>query len=589
MLKRPRFLTLTLVLIVIIIALTGCGLGDAPAGRVPGPDWSRGVPLSSNIGGTVGMLAQESTGATHFVWPTAADDQSHIHYLRLDNQAEIAADFDLDPLPGRQRTPRLLAAGNNNLHLFWGNRVPDARGWTLWHAILDQQGNAINQPRQISQDEMRVGDYAVASDSQGNALVVWEQESAQGLWAASLGLDGQASEPVRLTESGNSPDAYLEQDGTLHITWRDDLKIQYATFAQDEVGLTDGFTVANLQDIIANTDGPVIGLAGDWVYILWSTFARSGLESGSGWTEFVAFPQSDYEAGALRVPPPTRIWTLTDEEQPYVSYEGAYNLSQLAPAVTSPALSADYILEPAPDNGQDNELAVAVAAKQTYRLDEVVQMAVLLFNDGEFDGYQMAGKTNGFSLEGTLQSDSAGNLYLAWREGTGRQLYFGSTQPALRSELNQLGQTDLLQALVGGGLEAFTGALFFPLSLIWFVPGGLLLGIWKLRKDDETIDDAASRILLVAAIVLYEGTKILFLPSVVSYIPFSAWLDVPPAFGAVLQVMVPVLSFGLGVVVAEWIRRRRPGTSSLLYFFAVCGVDAIITLMIYGVNFLGVI
>jgi hypothetical protein len=179
-------------------------------------------------------------------------------------------------------------------------------------------------------------------------------------------------------------------------------------------------------------------------------------------------------------------------------------------------------------------------------------------------------------------------MYLAWREGTGRQLYFATTQPTLRSELNQLGRTDLFQALAGGGLEAFTGALFFPFSLIWFVPGGLLLGIWKLRRDDETINDAPSRIMVAVALVLYQGTKILFLPSVVSYVPFSAWLDVAPAFGTILQIMVPVLSFVLGFLVAEWVRRRREGTSSLLYFFAVCGVDAIITLMIYGVNFLGV-
>jgi hypothetical protein len=53
--------------------------------------------------------------------------------------------------------------------------------------------------------------------------------------------------------------------------------------------------------------------------------------------------------------------------------------------------------------------------------------------------------------------------------------------------------------------------------------------------------------------------------------------------------MVPILSFSLGILVAEWVRRRRQGTSSLLYFFAICGLDAILTLMIYGVNFLGVI
>ncbi|MGD8855554.1 MAG: hypothetical protein PVG33_04430 [Chloroflexota bacterium] len=586
--KGHQFLSLTLVLIVVAIALAGCGLDSEPAGRIPGPDWSRGLPLSSNIGGTAGMLAQESTGAIHFVWPTAADDQAHIHYLRLDREAKSVADFDLALRPGRQRTPRLAAADDNNLHLFWANREANARGWTLWHAILDQHGSIIGQPTQVSPEGMRVGDYTLVRQDRGDALAIWEQDSAQGLWAASVSLSGNIGEPVRLTESGDSPDAYLEKDGTLHLTWAEELGIQYASYAQGELGLTKGVTVADRENIIANIDGPVVGVGGDWVYILWSIFARSGLEAGNGWTEFVAFPKSDYAAGDLVVPPATRVWMLTDEVQPYDPYDGAYALTQLVPAVTSPALSGDYILEPDPDVGRGNELAVAVAAKQLFRMDEVVQMAVLLFKDGEFDGYQMAAKTDSFSLDGILQSDSAGNLYLAWREGTGRQLYFAATQPALRSELNHLNQTDFVQALVGGGLEALTGALFFPLSLIWFVPGGLLLGIWKLRRDDETIDDSASRILLIAAIVLYQGTKILFLPSIMTYVPFSAWLDVPPGLGTLLRIMVPILSFALGILVAEWVRRRKEGASSLLYFFAVCGVDAIITLMVYGVNLLGV-
>ena len=83
--------------------LAGCGIGNPPAGRVPGPNFSRGLPLSSNVGGTVGMLFQESTGSTHFVWPTADDDLAHIHYLRIDDKGDIAAEFNLNLPSGRQR------------------------------------------------------------------------------------------------------------------------------------------------------------------------------------------------------------------------------------------------------------------------------------------------------------------------------------------------------------------------------------------------------------------------------------------------------------------------------------------------------
>jgi hypothetical protein len=339
-----------------------------------------------------------------------------------------------------------------------------------------------------------------------------------------------------------------------------------------------------LEGIIANVQDPVIGVAGDWVYILWSVFARSGLESGTGWTEYVAFPKD--EPATLS---PTRVWMLSEEEQPYTPYDGAYELSVLAPAVTSPALTSSYILEPDTATSRENELAVAISMMQEFRLQEIIQMAVLLFNDGEFDGYQMAGKTDKFSMDGILQSDPKGYMYMSWREGTGRQLFFAATEPELHDQLNRYGSADFFQALIGGGLEAVTGALFFPLSMIWFIPGALLLGIWKLRRDDETVQDAGSRILLVVAILLYQGTKILFMPTITTYIPFSAWLDVPSGLGTMLQIMVPLLTFGLGILVAELNRRRRPEMSSIVYFFIACGIDAILTLMIYGVNFMGVL
>ena len=35
--------------------LTSCGLGSAPKGRKPSPDWSRGAPLSTSVAGTADL------------------------------------------------------------------------------------------------------------------------------------------------------------------------------------------------------------------------------------------------------------------------------------------------------------------------------------------------------------------------------------------------------------------------------------------------------------------------------------------------------------------------------------------------------
>jgi len=529
------------------------------------------------------MLVQEGGRVVHFAWPTASDDLAHIHYQQLNETAEVVVDLDLDLPDGRHRGPRLAPAGDDQVQIIWGVRLPGSRGWTLWQALLDQSGNFVGQPGPISPEEMSVGDYTVAYNQNGETIVIWENNPAQGFWAVRITADGLLSDPVQLTDSGEAPGAYLEEDNTLHLTWLEELEIKYAVFPAGESSQSEGQGVARLEGIVANVQDPVIGVAGDWVYILWSVFARTGQESGTGWTEYIAFPKGEPAAIA-----PTRVWMLSEEEQPYTAYDGAYELSVLAPAVTSPALTSSYILEPDTAIGRDNELAVAISTMQKFRLQEIVQVAVLIFTDGEFAGYQMAGKTDNFSMDGILQSDPEGYMYMSWRDGTGRKLFFASTEPELHDQLNRYGSADFFQALIGGGLEAVTGALFFPLSMIWFVPGALLLGIWKLRRDDETVQDATSRILLVVAILLYQGTKILFLPTITTYIPFSAWLDVPPGLGSMLQIVVPFMTFGLGILVAELNRRRRPEMSSILYFFIACGIDAIFTLMIYGVNFLGV-
>ena len=98
-----------------------------------------------------------------------------------------------------------------------------------------------------------------------------------------------------------------------------------------------------------------------------------------------------------------------------------------------------------------------------------------------------------------------------------------------------------------------------------------------------------SQFLVVVSIIAYQLSKALFMPSIISYVPFSAWLDIPEEMKASLRFIVPVIVMVIGIVVAEVVRRRRPSTSALVYFLIACGVDAIFTLGVYGVGYLGYI
>jgi len=567
---------------VLLILLSGCGLGSAQAGRKPSPDWSRGISLSSDVGGTVGMAVTGEVDAIHFVWPTALDDQAHVHYVQLNNEGDTNIDMDLALSEGRVRSPRLLLAGDGKLHLLWGKRVTGSKYWELWHALLDESGQLVGPATQVSQPDTKVGTFVVAQSNEGTGYVVWEEDLSRSLMGAAIS-DAGVGPQVQLVKEGAIPGIAADEDGSLHMAWFEPLAVRYVKLEYDNLETVQGDVVVNLEDLTGNTiDGPAIDLADGQVYVVWSTFANVGLESGSGWTEYVSFPADSPAASAS-----SRLWLLPNEEQPYQTYNGGYKLTVLADPVTSPMLTTNIILEPGAGGPRGSELAMIVSAKQEKRLDEYVQMVLVLFEDGQFKGYQLAGKTESLSREGSLLTDGTGNLHLAWREGTGTKVYYATTEPNIRSGIDRLGGDDLASVLLGGGLDAVTGALFFPLALFWFMPGFLLLGIWKIKREDETMSDKVSQFLVVIAIITYQLSKALFMPTIISYIPFSAWLDIPEEMKVLVQVLVPAVILISGIAAAEIARRRNPTTSGLIYFLIACGVDALLTLGIYGVGYLG--
>jgi hypothetical protein len=318
------------------------------------------------------------------------------------------------------------------------------------------------------------------------------------------------------------------------------------------------------------------------VYVFWSLLSRSGLEAGSARTQYIAFPASE-----ARFTSPQTLRILPLEEQPYGQHRGFFNLTKLVlPA--SIRGGSDFVHQPVPAAGEHPELAVAVTVNQPYRQDQVVQVAVALFAEGRFQGYELAAKTSGLSTNPVLQADETGQLHLLWREGAaGQEVYYATTAPLSREILDRLDRGDVTHTLLEGGLESLAALAFFPwVGLGWLMPGLLILGLWKILRDYEDLNYPPSRVFLVFALLVYYVAKLVTLPTITTYIPFSAWVDLPPAWQRVLQIGIPLLILGTSLLVAEWVRRRRT-SSTLVYYLAFSVCDALLTLFVYGVNFLG--
>ncbi len=199
--------------------------------------------------------------------------------------------------------------------------------------------------------------------------------------------------------------------------------------------------------------------------------------------------------------------------------------------------------EPNLSIGRDGELAVALSINQDLRLDSIIQIGMVIFKDGEFEGYQMSGKTDSLSQAPVMAADGEGNLHLAWREGAqGSLAYYAVTTAEGRDELDRLQANDVANVALSGGMEVVTGVLFFPLACIWLVPGMIIIGLWHLWRGDSDLNNTGTIIVLILAIAVSQVMKFLFLPTITTYVPFSAWLDVSPGWQQPLLYIVPLLT-----------------------------------------------
>ncbi len=573
-------------LFLMVLFLMGC---ETQKGRIPSPDWSRGLPLGSSVRGTIGMVVDEDGGRVHLSWPDISGGEQMIRYVQLNDEAEPLVDMHLPLSVGANRTPRLALTDGENVHFLWAFRGDGSPLWTLNYTQLTPNGRFLHTPILLSDPEMRVGSYQLAPDNEGGLFVAWE--AGDDIYLSHITAEGEtAVSPFMIVENGDSPALRVDNQGRLHLVWREADLVMYAQLNGDDLQRTNGEMFADVDlGTGAVMNGPVIGLSDEWGYVLWSVANRTGLEAGASRVEYIAFPIGATDVSMAAKNQSTRLGLTPVEELPYEPYQGDYQMTVLAPS--SPiAYSSDFAYQPTLDQGQADEVVVAMAMNQQLRQQSVTQIATAVFKDGAFVGFTMAGKTEAFSQEPAIVSDSAGQLYTAWREGGhGQMLFYATTAPDARDAINGIDSGDVGNIVFTGGIEAAVGMMLVPLAFIWVLPGLLLLGIWHMRRDDDTMNDPPTLVLLILSFISYQVVKVLFWPFMTVYVPFSAWMDVPTTLDVSLQIGVPIVIFGIGLLTAVWMRRQnRPYMSGLLFFFITVSVDALLTLGIYGVNFLGV-
>jgi hypothetical protein len=238
---------------------------------------------------------------------------------------------------------------------------------------------------------------------------------------------------------------------------------------------------------------------------------------------------------------------------------------------------------------QEGESAIAFYARIEYlRRKEQAQIGTIFLQGGDATTYQLLSFTPGESFDPAIYSDPGGFLYLTWLERGGLpgfMVYFTSTAPDLQQALNTLSWRDLGDLAAETLFGLLTGALLIPIVFIWLiVPTALMALTSFLRSEEEDLTNPGTLISLVLAGAAYWVGKLLVLPGMRSYVPFSAWIPFLPPWSSIpLQIGVPLIATALALLVAWHFTYRQDRPSPLFFMLIYAAADGVLTTAVYGV------
>jgi hypothetical protein len=416
-----------------------------------------------------------------------------------------------------------------------------------------------------------------------------------GLYALPLG--DLAEEGALVDPLGIRPNLQYDEQGTLHVSWAhhppgyEDTRFFYAAYPD---GLyqpgRETEVVSPILGLTSVLHGPRLGLDWQRAYLFWTVEVRTGQQAGQVETNYVHFPLGTPSAASsvdqLFAPATYRL-----------SY-GAFPDGSLAAGDRVP-LTSEYnggtgrIRDVAANFGSEKELTIAANIQVDYlRRKQAGQVGTLFFQEGIPVAYQLLSFTPAFSADPAILSDRAGQLYITWLEKgelPGFVVYFASTAPDIRAALDVITWADVGR-LAGESLFGLaSGALFVPFVLVWMIAPMVVLGLTsRIRREDESLTGLGTLIGLGLAMGAYWAGKLVTIPAMRDYVPFSAWLPiVPPWLNLPLRLGVPLLIAALALLIAWRYTYGRQNRALLFFMLIYIAIDGVLTMAVYGVIIFG--
>jgi len=565
------------------IAMLLAGCGEAPDRLwLNAPGWSRSQFIGQTVVGDPPIFALSPDNAAAFLLVVSQNGRTYPKAIFMDHLGQKVWEREFPEISmARPDQPRVYWA-KGALQLFWLSNE------SLFHAQLDPADGAMAASPQKLSGDLRVGDYAVAVNGQGETVVWFSGPRIKpGLYR--FPNNDLTATPSLIDETGIRPTLVFDDNGILHALWArypmglSDVTIRYAADVGNGVDPDAIYTLSKPKSAIASIfDGPSLGLTSDRAYVFWSNEIRTGIAAGTVDSRYLSFPLGSPDAAT----PPVQLYVPSAYHLPYQDWldDGfqAGKRSQLLPPRTGKLTQ----LFP---HGNDLPELVTIQRELTQftMRDTAYQIGVLFFRQGQPDSYQLLSFTGGESRSPVITSDASRWLYAAWLErgrGAGFRITYASTNPDIQTTLAHLSSEDYQTLAAQTLFGLLSGAVLLPFAFMWMIiPLFLYIIAFPLRRGGNDLFSPGIIASLSIAIIGYWIAKIAFLGGFMNYIPFSAWLPIIPDWLALpLQIGIPVITLGLGLWLAWLATYKRENNASLFFLIIYLVVDGVLSTAIYG-------
>ncbi|MCK4377469.1 MAG: hypothetical protein KAV97_04560 [Actinomycetia bacterium] len=594
----PYIIISAIVIIIVIFARLNI---TSPLSKKTSLDWSRGKNLGKTISGSpVSIQIDNEDKNLYLIWSIKEDDKNLLNFTKLNNKADILLQKFLDFNFVNPKNPQILLDSHKNLHLLWLDKFQD--NISLFHVLLNSNGDKLTDSKLISIAESEVKNYKIGLNKDESVEVFWECEEKEkkGIYHLRLSNKGEViSENILIISNGKAPSFQIDKMGNIHLIWYQSPYAGKADVYYSKFDVRNNYLIKkiNVGNFLTGTGRvihrPVLGLDNDYIYIFWSTEFLSGLSAGTAELNFLTFPidKPSLQSSKNVILP---FLSKTDSieiggkrynfgKRQVIDDIGKFDNLILVPTDFFMKIPpTDYIITPNVTEGQNSKLALVCSLRVFEKTKRKMQLALVIFQDGNPLGYQLIAKTDLMSFSPKILFDIDNKLYLTWLDKikTGQhRVYFAGTSSNIRENLDVLVYQDIIIGIFNTTWNLISSIAFIWIVLLWGVAPALWLGIYYMFTGEDRLYITKTKIAFIITIIIYYLVKLILTPSFLLFPPFYDLI--PARFSNIWISVLPVVILIISLLAVFRYLKKSETKSLLISFVIFLLTDGFLTVILY--------